>query len=125
MFSRLTNNGDLPLRLLLDRFSLFERGNFYRGAREADDVPDVGALGADDGANSVVRNVEEDCFLLVGPCLRARVRPGTLVGSCLRRRRCWGRWPAQSRTRHPHCRPGIHLGQRSAGSRCRPWTSLP
>lgn len=75
-----TNNGDFPLRLLLDRFSLLERSNFYRSARETYDVPDVRALGADDGADGIVRNVEEDRFLLV-------------VGSAERRlaHACWRR----------------------------------
>lgn len=51
------DDSNLPFGLLLGRLVLFERRDLDAGSGEPDNVTNVGALGADDGADAIVGNV--------------------------------------------------------------------
>lgn len=74
------DDGDLPLSLLLSRLILFKRSDFYARAGEPDYVTDMGAFGADDGADTVVRNVEESRLLGITGGDALLSRQAALVG---------------------------------------------
>lgn len=74
------DDGDLPLSLLLSRLILFKGSDLHARAGEPDYVADVGALGADDGADAVVRNVEESRFLGIAGGDALLSRQAALVG---------------------------------------------
>lgn len=60
---RRAHNGDFSLGLLLGWFILLERSDLYARAGEPDNVANVRAFGADDGADAVVGNVEKGRLL--------------------------------------------------------------
>lgn len=74
------HNGDLPLSLLLSRLILLKGSNLHARAGEPDYVTDVGALGADDGADAVVGNVEESRLLGIAGGDALLSRQAALVG---------------------------------------------
>lgn len=82
-----SHDGDPALVLRLLRLALIERRDLHRGAREADDVADVGTLGADDGADGVVGDVQVGGLLgvaaaLGSPCwIHTRIRRLTGIQS--------------------------------------------
>jgi len=57
------DDGNLPLSLLLSWLILLKGSDLHARAGESDYVTDVGTFGADDGADTVVGNVEESRLL--------------------------------------------------------------
>ena len=62
---RCAHNGHLTLGLLLDRFLALQRRNFYARSRKSNDVANVRALGANNGAHRIVRDVQVGGLLRV------------------------------------------------------------
>lgn len=77
---RRADDGDFPLSLLLSRLILLEGSDLHARAGEPDYVTDVRALGADDGADAVVGNVEESRLLGITGGDALLSRQAALVG---------------------------------------------
>lgn len=75
-----TDDGDLPLSLLLGWLILLKGSDLHARAGEPDYVTDVRALGTDDGADAVIGNVEESCFLGIAGGDALLSRQAALVG---------------------------------------------
>lgn len=95
-----SHNGDLALLRLLVGLLLLEGGDLDGGSAVADDVADVQALGADDGANRVVGDVQEGCLLGIASASLG-ARGGGVEGGGERGRRAAVR-PAATGGHHGH-----------------------